>query len=127
MGKITITTGITGDSLVSSLNDMNDELYGGLIAKAEGGGHYAIPKSGVTPAGLGVGALDLQATRGYDYQTAKSKGSFIAGGAINEISDIITRDSDSSYSHVQNLNNRAYDWYSHAEGTGCSVDGKYLT
>lgn len=124
MGKITITTGITGDSLVSSLNDMNDELYGGLIVQTKGGGHYAIPESGVTPVGLGVGALDLQATRGNDYQTAKSTGSFIAGGGSNEISDILVRDSLSYYSHVENLSNKAHDWFGHAEGTGSMVDGK---
>lgn len=72
----------------------------------------------------GEHAVDFQSVRNSDDQVASSYASFIAGGANNIIKNIIERDSNAQYSHVENLGNRALDWGAHVEGYYCIVDGK---
>ena len=72
----------------------------------------------------GAGAIDLQFTRATADQIAGGTNSFIAGGARNKITDVVTRAKTATECYAEGYRNTVLDFYSHVEGTGCIADGK---
>jgi len=72
----------------------------------------------------GANAVDLQFYRTAADQVASGLRAFIAGGYGNKIADYVNRGGVARDSHASGGDNEVYDFFSHAAGHGCIVDGK---